>query len=500
LYELYKPLRNRIRQVSLVPSLAAVHSYVQHLQVREPLPPQIETRVGFSMAHKVDKGIFEWDLDILAKELILNAQDRGASDFTRWRCFSEAVNELRRLEESTTRHYPAATNDIFLELYRTAHRQFPWQRGPDQHRLLRYFKIFSSPGMASILEARLGVTTPVLYRLGLALTGAFLSRWAIVPPRADGVVGITDDDIRNILGKFSTNLPDLREQIRATQAYDQGFPYSFNPLRIWPLVNLAVNGGAMVAAPIPTFLYWRFTDGIYYELCDAPNFGDSFGPAFQSYVGEVLMAASRGRQEVLPEQQYYVGRDRKDSIDWILADGTGSVFLECKTKRLRLESKRSIATTAELDQDLDAMATFVTQVYKTVVDAKAGCYGHWKWRDGPIYPLIVTLDEWYTFGYRILEQVDEQVRLKFLERGLAPELLDQHPYSICSVADLERAARIISEVGVEHFMSKQFAPEHRFWAMDSVMRDSFPDELARTREALFPDVLVAIHPALGPRA
>jgi hypothetical protein len=482
-----------------MPSLAAVHSYVQHLQVREPLPPHIETRAGFSMANKVDKGVFEWELDILSKELILNAPSRGTSDFTRWRCFSESVNELKRLEVNTTRHYRAVTNDIFLELYRIAHRQFPWQRGLDQHSLLRYFKIFNSTGVAPILEARLGVSTPVLYRLGLALTAAFLNQWAIRPPLADDSAGVVQEEVSRFLARFSTAIPALRAEIAATQSYDQGYPYSFNPLRIWPLVQLAVNGRPMVAAPIPTFLYWRFTDGIYYELCDAPDFGAGFGSAFQSYVGEVLIAASRGRQVVLSEQQYYVGKDRKDSIDWILDDDTGSVFLECKTKRLRLESKRSIATTAELNQDLDAMATFVTQVYKTIVDAKAGCYSHWKWREGPIYPLIVTLEEWYTFGHRILEKVDEQVRLKFTERGLALELLDQFPYSICSVADLERASRIMSEVGVTSFMSKQFIPEHKYWPMDSVMRDSFPGELARMKETLFPDDFGTIHPALGPR-
>jgi hypothetical protein len=52
-----------------------------------------------------------------------------------------------------------------------------------------------------------------------------------------------------------------------------------------------------------------------------------------------------------------------------------------------------------LRAELSKLTEFVIQIYKTLTHAMEGRYTHWKKSDRPVFPLIVTLEEWYVFGH-----------------------------------------------------------------------------------------------------
>lgn len=52
-----------------------------------------------------------------------------------------------------------------------------------------------------------------------------------------------------------------------------------------------------------------------------------------------------------------------------MSDESATLFIECKTKKIRYEAKSSIASTTVLDEELEKMADFVVQSYKTLLDA-----------------------------------------------------------------------------------------------------------------------------------
>ena len=106
------------------------------------------------------------------------------------------------------------------------------------------------------------------------------------------------------------------------------------------------------------------------------GFDNANGEAFQRHVGEVIgHANTRGQRTVHPEAEYHVRGDRKDSVDWIIEDDGGLLFVESKTKRLRLRAKTEIRSTEALEAELDKMAAFI-QVYKAIADYRAGHYPH----------------------------------------------------------------------------------------------------------------------------
>ncbi len=73
----YKPLRNHISRVALVESLGVIRAYMQHLQFRRPMPSDIEVALYFWNAQtNVEKKVHEWELDVLAREILRSAGGR----------------------------------------------------------------------------------------------------------------------------------------------------------------------------------------------------------------------------------------------------------------------------------------------------------------------------------------------------------------------------------------------------------------------------------------
>jgi hypothetical protein len=235
---------------------------------------------------------------------------------------------------------------------------------------------------------------------------------------------------------------------------------------------------------------------VYYEICNAPNFSKAFGNAFQHYVGEVLSAAvKKTSMAILSEREYRVGKERKDSVDWIVSDATSELFIECKTKKVRYASKIALTMTGMLDDDLGKMAAFIVQTYKTLNDAQQGLYLHWSPGSRPVYPIIVTLEDWYVSLPNIVAAIDDRVRTRLAGLGIEGSVLEENPYTICSVADLERAMQIIAQVGIHFFMRKRFEGEMSFWPVRSFMLSAFKAEMRQVQTNLFPDVMEGIGPS-----
>lgn len=496
-YELYKPLRNHLRRYPLIESLAVIRAYTQYLQFNQPFPADVKVNPAFLQASMAEKGVYEWELELLTREIILNSPGEAQLDMRSWQHFSSAVNKLKQLENSihgSLKYKPLFRENILQELFRISHRQFHWQQKPNSEDLIRYFKIFGQAELDAILIREIGISARQLYAIGLAIMGLYLENFGVNHPVRIEVPGlVTQEHVDRFIGLFAIELNDLKDNIKKAQSYDQDFAYTMNPLLVTPLIWVTQGEQRIVIAPIPTYVLRRFTEGIYYEIYDAKGFSDAFGPSFQAYVGEVLESTTRNTAaKFLAEKSYHIGKDRKDSVDWIMEDETGTIFIECKTKKVRYEAKMALTDTLALNEDLDKMADFVVQVYKTLSDALKGHYGHWQSNDKPIYPMIVNLEEWYAFGDGILPAIDERARSKMTEAKLDLRLIDQHPYSICSVKDLEYSAAVMAKVSIQAYMLLKNDQEYRLWSHGSFTSSRYYREMSE-RGDLFPSAMQEIH-------
>ena len=240
------------------------------------------------MVFGTDRLLHDWELEQLSKEIVLNAQTLGNLSLVKWNNLATALNKLRRLNEDVYEATPDNAEKILFELFRIAHRQFPWQRKPNTGWLARHFRIFSHHKLSAILENRLGLTPAQIYAIGLTLIGNYAGNFAIPRSLKMELPHLTQDHFEKFVSHFSIDLPTLKKLVGDSQRYDEDYVYAFNPMRQYPLLALDINSQKVLAAPIPIFLFHRLTSGLYYDSVSAVDFSDAFGASFQTYVGEAV--------------------------------------------------------------------------------------------------------------------------------------------------------------------------------------------------------------------
>src|SRR5438552_18673621 len=97
----YKPIRNKIALLAIEDALSVIWAYAQYLQVDDfHFPRAIEVLDRFLALDVPRQWISEWELELLAKEVILNSgtvSSKGLS-LRSWRTLSEYVNMLKDFE------------------------------------------------------------------------------------------------------------------------------------------------------------------------------------------------------------------------------------------------------------------------------------------------------------------------------------------------------------------------------------------------------------------
>jgi len=413
---------------------------------------------------------------LIVRELILNAPERAGRAMNKWNEFAAVANLVRDIENEIWHRLPNGPDLVRYEMIRIGHRQFPWQVRPNARLIASYYKLYSNPRLANLVHEAFGMTALELYQIVLTLSGHFIEQPLIREPVSNQVNGVDPKTVARFVRRYALPLPALREQMSATQVYNINWAYLFDPLRTWPMIDI---GEGTLFCPMPTLLFWRLTDGIYFDLVQHRElFDQNFGLAFQDVVSDVVRAADDTRHlQVLPEQRYGTRQQPRDSVDLIVQDETAAVFVECKASRLKAQAKVDIHNTAAIDAELERLAGFVVQVYSTMADALEGGYPHWQRDDRLVYPMVVTLDEWLPSGRMLNETLEALVKAGLARRGLSPGLSDQYPFTLCSLHDFEAAAKAMAKAGVQAVLGEKTAGEQRTWAMMPFLTERFRPQL-----------------------
>ena len=489
LYDLYKHLRNHLRKVCIEDSLLVVWAYVQHIQFNSQFPPEMEVNREFlSRKHRAEKGIYSWELELITKEIIINSQEgqRCPETLRKWSYLAKTINNLKNLENAVAKVY-LNQNNILTELHRIAHRQLPWQTPFFKGQLIRNYKIFKHPDIASIVLNKTGLTVYELYFIGYVFFSFYLKSPAIVYPMNVPIKELSSANVENFLDHFSKELSEIRSLISAEQEIGQKYAYSYSSLRAFPVIKMTYRNNSSLVCPLPTLLFWRITAGLYYEILHENDFGVHFGESYQNYVGDVIQKANTEKKiKCIPESEYYVGNDRKDTIDWIACDAEAALFIECKTKRLILQAKVELEDTNPIQAELEKMSQFILQIYKTIDDYRSNHYPLFKFDENmKVYPLIVTLEDWYLFGDKLLVDLRRLVEQQIKKANLPQAYLEDMPYSICSIEEFEDLMQIIQPHGVQSVMKEKVYDKERMrWNFKTFLTTCFGDEM-KSMEYLF---------------
>lgn len=362
--------------------------------------------------------------------------------------------------------------------------------------LLRYLKIFGSPSIDEIFLAKTGIRVQQYYLLGLAIQGHLLKYPGMNVAQDYTRFGISQKQSLSFFMKLSKSSDQLKHELEPLQRYDEGWSGTWNPLVATPLVSLDPRHPYRLYCPVPTLMLRRFSQGIYYDLVDAPGFSKAIGEAFEKYVGDVLHVAFEGTScQIQKPQPYVVAGQTHHGADWVLSGEDGNLFLECKTKRMKLLAKEALDQ-EELAADIDVLAEAVAQSYKNYVEAKLG-KTNWVPNTNPSFLMVVTLEDWYLFAPLPQELLRSAVTSKLLAKGLEESLLDDAPYSVASIRELEFFSGLAAEVGIADFFGGKSRDGYDSYMWAPYMSERYPGMKRKNmREVFWDEFKTVVPPAL----
>lgn len=468
MYDAYKPLRNYLRKCALEDTLVDMWQLSQHITNPEAMPPPV--RAG-ERPYSLVGQLFPWDLPAIAREVLLNAHQRGGTKrLNSLASVGVVVNSLRNAGNEGSKLRLAGQDDIFDELLRISHHQFPWQQGSIYTSLVRHLKTFGAPSVAPLLEKRTGLTVKEFFFLGFALAGHLLRRFDINSAQDYSDFGISKAQATAFFSRFSIAIEDLKPLL-AAQPVDATWEYGWNPLEATPLVALDPENPNRLYCPVPALLLRRFSTGLYYDLVKLPDFGNAFGSAFEAYIGEVLGVAYKGGTAIVrAEIPYQVGRVVHHGPDWIVSDGGGNLVVECKTKRLTHAARQ--AGHIELRADIGKIAEAVVQNYKNIQEAQQGL-SSWKPDGHPIVPLVITFEDWFLFGPHLHVLLEDGVRSQMSDAGLDVRMLETMPYAVMSSREFELCISAVRETGIAKFFQGKREGDYSRWMWPDYLRQEY---------------------------
>lgn len=476
-YEIYKPFRNSIRSLNAEDALQVLWNYAEHLANDRQFDGNIEVDSRYLRALDANKRaiLSEWEIELIAKEVILNAsrpkQSTKTENLRSWRTMARCVNKLKSIDDLLSKLYGSPDN-ILIHLHRIAHNQFRFQMyQPSIMLISRYLRLYKYSPLCDLFEQKIGLSPDDYFLVAMVMLGSFLSHPSLVyPPAVEPPLEITEEKMDKVVSRISLPRRQLSELISKEQDYSSRFMFAYNPLRAYPLVEMVMNGKRCLSCPMTILLAWRTTAGVYYDLVsDDGAFKYAFGDAFQSYVGDVLRATvGTGSYQVMPEQSFTTKKGEQRTVDWIVTEDGAALFVECKSKRLTQSAREEIEDLQVLHRDLNALAQAVVQTYKGVEEYKVGRYpqiGHEP--DRKIYPVVVTLEDWFFMG-ALTDYVRQMVSSGLVKAGIDLKIMDEMPYIVCSVQEFEIMAQMLQRRTMRDLLDDfTHSSTYKGWSLDS---------------------------------
>lgn len=453
----YNSFIERICKVGFIDTLQVIWGYIRNLQFYKEIPSDIETPPKYNTHQDPNArravGIGEWEFDIILLYSILYSPKETTPRYTlkKFSYLRLVVNDIRQIRDEIDKSIIPKKEDVFKEFFRIMHRQFTWQENINIFYTYRFYKIFSHPLLKALIRQKTNLNIKELYQTGLLLAGYFNNKFFSRIPMKTEVSWFTEEIFMSFVNFFGISTDDFIKNYKDKITFDDSFLYSFNPLRSFPLL-IHKN---LLYCPIPTYLLWKMTNGIYYDLVNEKGFGNAIVKSFEDYCGLVFEKSFTRKQiKIIPEITFKKGG--KKSCDWIFIEENTFLFIECKVKRLRLDSIIRFNNNIDFENDIDKMIGFIFQTYKSVHDAIGEKIPNIDIDDlSQIYVVILTLEDWHLDLNPFLDKkIQSDLQDKFQEKGIDKAIIEKYPYIIRSISLFERDCQIIDIYGLPEFYKR----------------------------------------------
>lgn len=482
LHRLHRRLRHHLSSVPISDAINFAHRFFCAWEDSDVQRVWTDIPESLRNAPAIHVQILPWQIELLLKECLHLSPMYGTRRLGNWNSFATACNALKTLTDATWGDEHAEL--IWYELFRIAHLQFPWQSKVSGRTVSRYFEIYSHPQLDTMIQDYANLSREQYFRLAFSVYGFFLDpsntflRW----PVALDEIGIPQQAAYNVLRKVSANLSELSDHSRATSELNINYPYRRSMLEQRPLLFVNSGRDQGFLCPIPRHFLNRMLDGLYFDLTSQRGFGDYYGKSFQAYILGICRWIDRSGLKIQEEQEYWVGNDRRDSLDILMQDATATLFVECKARRVSERAKYDLSSVDPIRDEMGKMIESIVRTYKNLSDGLNGRYQHWSPGTKPCYLLIVFLTDWFLFSRDLRVFVFSEVDQRLSALGIDPGIRQHVKLVTCSADDFEILAAVLRQRTLSEVFSLKTDSEHEPWELRVFLNSYFrPDIDANIR-------------------
>lgn len=343
-------------------------------------------------------------------------------------------------------------NNVWGFLQKLALNQLKATPNHQFNHLYRYFYIFSNDQLVEHVDNMLGMSYRDFFTCSFWIYSVFekKSYWVEKPyffQEKNENTTFSEKNMSKTLSILSTGLSELREQLKQQLKYDSNtfITHDYEHVKK-PIFEFNQN----LYCLIPDLLFNQFTSGVYYlaEIYDNKyKLNNAFGSCFEQYVGIVLNKNQRDKMKITKELKYNRGQNK--TSDWIIESNETIVFIECKTKRLQMQSKKYEDINRS---DFNSIVEAVFQTYQVYNFYKNGKIKDLEYNPKKFFiPIIITLEEWYAGIPDLNEEIKTTVKDRLKSASINNDIVEKFKFYITSISNFEMDIQIMTKVGFREY-------------------------------------------------
>lgn len=210
------------------------------------------------------------------------------------------------------------------------------------NRIYKYYYLYSSTGLASRLINRIGITVEKYFQLVMLYYYAFSQKYSysyndlLTYITGKGTL-FTHEEARNVLENLYATINQIKENIEVDFS-SKLFLCHNNAIHV---CNPIIRNGDTLYCTVPIYILNAGVEGLLFklELKAKHNivYNQELATRFEDYIGAQLEYYSPiGKLSYIKEVSYNKGQNR--SSDWIIYDDNCIAFIDCKLKKLSIDS------------------------------------------------------------------------------------------------------------------------------------------------------------------
>ena len=132
-------------------------------------------------------------------------------------------------------------------------------------------------------------------------------------------------------------------------------------------------------------------------------------------------------------------------------------------------------------------------------DFKSGLYPEIKYQsEKPLFPVVVTLEEWFIYGDLIVNKLNEFVLNRLKKVKLREDLITTNPYCVISAETFEKFVYIANRHDIKEVLGeKVLDEEEKYWETENYLRHKYPEEIKQTGCPFIPELNMRIEAMLS---